>query len=555
MTDPLASEVLRRFLLGELSDPELDRVAAYLDRHPDVANTLNALNVSDTLLDALKRHERTDDSPAVAALITRLSEMSAAPDAPTTDPEAGASGNVLAMLEPSDQPGALGQLGRYRVLRVLGRGSVGVVFEAEEDQLKRRVVLKVMLPERAADSVARKRFVGEAIAAARIEHNNVVPICDVAEANGVPFLTMPLLVGATLDERLNAGALPVADVLLFGRHVAEGLAAGHAAGLVHGAIKPSNVWLEREPTGVFKRARILDFGPTRAFNDTELTHSSANPSALAYTAPEQARGEPLDHRADLFGLGCILYQMATGQCPFRGADARAVSAAVATETPPAPHHLNPTVPVALSALIELLLSKNPINRWPPTAHEVGDELFRIANDPLSLSGPRPGLPSVPARPTMRATAVPKPEEVWPGATEADEANEAASKSADEVPMATAVEEQPHWRRWGWVFAACAVLALVGYYSETIVHFATDKGELVIEVDNPNIEVMVVRGDSVLVDKTNKRSFVIKSGEGEVIFFYPESDVILLTTKFELTRGGQVTVHMRTGEIREPRPKP
>jgi hypothetical protein len=537
MPDPGAAPdegLLRRFLLGELSGPELESVAAYLDRNPRVAATLQSLKVRDTLLDALRAGDAGADSPAVVALVARITDLSAQPAEGTTPPgpdgstvtaaapPAAASAadtaasklrtdpddDVLTVLAPSEHPGDLGRLGRYRVLRVLGRGGMGVVFEAEDDKLKRRVALKAMLPGLAATAAARRRFVREAETAAKVEHDNIVPIYDIADADGVPFLAMPLLVGGTLDDRLKPRApLPAADVVLIGRQVAEGLAAAHAAGLIHRDIKPGNVWLERTPGGAFRRARILDFGLARSVRDgAGLTHSGAVMGTPAYMAPEQARGHAVDHRADLFSLGCVLYQMATGRRPFQGDDTLAVLAALATDTPPAPARVNPAVPPALSVLIGRLLSKNADERWPATARAVADELARL------------------------------------------------EKPADAAPPPAPRRRRP------WALAACAVLAaavgLAGYlYGGTVVRVVTDKGELVIEVDDPNIEVKVVRGDAVLVDKTKNREFVLKAGDGEVIFFDPVSEVTTVARKFELKRGDAVRVRATVAELAAKRPPP
>ncbi len=372
----------------------------------------------------------------------------------TADPDAHTDllEDVRAVLAPPEQPGELGRLGRYRVLRVLGRGGMGVVFAAEDEKLKRLVALKAMLPGLAASASARKRFVREAETAAKVEHDHIVPIYDIAESNGVPFIAMPLLVGHTLADRLKAGEpLPVGDVLVIGRHVADGLAAAHAAGLIHRDIKPANVWLEMKVAlkaeggpaeavgertdedrtnpaadssvayplpssaafpssppalaGVFRRARILDFGLARSLRDAGLiTASGAVMGTPAYMAPEQARGLAVDHRADLFSLGIVLYQMTTGKRPFRGDDTFAVLTALATDTPPAPAALNPAVPPALSALIERLLAKEPGDRWPPTAQAVADELARLTDHPLPAPVPVFVPPTLPAPPVEDRTA-------------------------------------------------------------------------------------------------------------------------------------------------------
>ena len=550
--------LLCRFLLGQLSGAERDHVTAYLDQHPSVAASLDAL--------------RTDDTEPLAALVARLAALragavplaTAGPDetgdatvsapvgtsshAETVDPDDDPEADVRRMLDASDRPTDLGRLGRYRVLRVLGRGGMGVVYEAEDDTLKRRVALKAMLPSLARNASARKRFVREAEAAAKVEHDNIVPIYDIADANGVPFLAMPLLVGETLDDRLKTRApLAVADVLLIGRHVAEGLGAAHAAGLIHRDIKPSNVWLERTPAGAFKRARILDFGLARLVRDGGgLTHSGAVMGTPAYMAPEQARGQVVDHRADLFSLGGVLYQMATGRRPFRGEDTLAVLSSLANDTPPSPISLNAAVPAALSALIDRLLSKNPADRLPPTAQEVADELARIAADPHpAFSGSLPVVLPIP----------PRAEEVWSAVT-------STATEADDVPMATATESPSARRRGGRgpLYLALAVLLgtvglVAALFGGTIIRIATDKGELIIETDDPNIEVRVVRGDAVVADKDKGREWVLKAGAGEVTFLDPDSGATGVTKTFQITRGGKTVVRATMADVVAARPKP
>ena len=276
----------------------------------------------------MSQRRRGRDGPTVTVSVPRSAHVSpSSVNTAVSEYRTEPDDDILTMLAPSEHPGDLGRLGRYRVLRVLGRGGMGVVFEAEDDKLKRRVAVKAMLPALAANASSRRRFVREAETAAKVEHENIVPIYDIAEANGAPFLAMPLLVGQTLDDRLKSRApLPVSDVAVIGQQVAEGLAAAHAAGLIHRDIKPSNVWLDRGPDGTFRRARILDFGLARPVRDgAGLTHSGAVMGTPGkYMAPEQARGDAVDHRADLFSLGCVLYQMATGRRPFQSENTLAV---------------------------------------------------------------------------------------------------------------------------------------------------------------------------------------------------------------------------------------
>jgi serine/threonine protein kinase len=277
-------------------------------------------------------------------------------------------------LAPAERPDEIGRLGAYRVLKVLGAGGMGVVFQAEDPNLKRKVALKAMLPTLAASETARKRFLREAQTAAAIEHDNIVPIFHVGQDRGVPFIAMPLLKGEPLDKRIKRDkALPIAEVLRIGQETAKGLAAAHTAGLVHRDIKPSNLWLEGEEG----RVKILDFGLARAAADgAQLTQQGAIIGTPAYMAPEQGAGQPVDSRCDLFSLGCVLYYMSTGQPPFKAGDMVATLMAVATDNPPPPSELRPELPVALSDLVMELLAKKAENR-PESAKVVVVALQQI----------------------------------------------------------------------------------------------------------------------------------------------------------------------------------
>ena len=185
---------------------------------------------------------------------------------------------------------------------------------------------------------------------------------------------MPLLKGESLDKRLKrVRVLPVADVVRIGREIAAGLSAAHATGLVHRDMKPANVWLDAD-TG---RARVLDFGLARKGDGTDaLTEAGKLQGTPAYMAPEQIDGLPTDARADLFALGAILYECATGRRAFPGETITAILKAVATHTPAPPAAVNPSVPPELSALIMRLLAKNPAAR-PASAAEVGAALAGV----------------------------------------------------------------------------------------------------------------------------------------------------------------------------------
>jgi WD40 repeat protein len=277
----------------------------------------------------------------------------------------------LDFLAPAQQPDELGRLGPYRVLKRLGAGGMGMVFLAEDSLLRRKVALKTMLPRLAVNAEARERFLREARAAASIEHQHIVPIFQVGEDNGVPFLAMSLLKGESLESRLSRqGKLPLTEALRIAAEMAEGLAAAHAEGLIHRDVKPGNVWLE----GAQGKVRLLDFGLARSqTDDSRLTHSGMIVGTPAFMAPEQARNETIDGRADLFSLGCVLYQMLTGQRPFKGDNTFSVLTSIAVVEPPPPQKLNQDVPSDISELTMRLLAKDAAKR-PDSAAAVAGKL-------------------------------------------------------------------------------------------------------------------------------------------------------------------------------------
>jgi serine/threonine protein kinase len=331
-----------------------------------------------------------------------------------------------AILAPPQQPGELGSLGPYRVLELLGRGGMGVVFRAEDVTLARPVALKVLAPAHGASTEARARFLREAQAAAALQHDHVVTIFQVGEDRGVLYLAMQLLEGETLDARLRREPrLPLATVLRLGREIADGLAAAHARHLIHRDIKPSNIWLEARRD----RVKLLDFGLARALgDDAQLTKSGAVMGTPAYMSPEQARGQVLGTRSDLFSLGCVLYQMVTERLPFRGADTLATLSALALETPPPVAGLNPAAPAALAELIDRLLAKDPMDR-PASAREVYEALAAIEQTlPPAWTAVPYAAPATEApprlvlRPSDTPTLLTNPTEPrprWPAAVAAD----------------------------------------------------------------------------------------------------------------------------------------
>jgi serine/threonine protein kinase len=300
----------------------------------------------------------------------------------------------VGILNPPEGSDEIGRLGPYRILKILGVGGMGVVFQGHDPVLKRAVAIKAMLPTVAANSSNRERFLREAQTAAAIENDHIVPIYQVGEDRGIPYLVMRLLQGETLEERIRRQRpLPMPETLRIVRETAEGLAAAHAHGLIHRDVKPANIWLEA-PRG---RVLILDFGLARAaHDDSGLTQAGVVMGTPAFMSPEQSRGKAVDHRGDLFSLGCVLYQMCTGRLPFHGTDTLSRLLALSMDEPPPVRELNAEVPESLADLTAQLLVKNPLHRFPSAsgvveAVEVIENTFGFWGCPKHSSGAASGL--------------------------------------------------------------------------------------------------------------------------------------------------------------------
>lgn len=278
----------------------------------------------------------------------------------------------LDFLAPTDDPASLGRLGHYEVTGVIGRGGMSVVLKAFDRPLNRYVAVKVLAPQLAANGSARRRFEREAQAAAAVVHEHAIAIHSVAEFNGLPYLVMPYFPSRSLQRRIDdAGPLSVVETLRIARQVAAGLAAAHAQGLVHRDVRPANILLEN---GV-ERAVVTDFGLARAIDDATVTCSGVIAGTPQYMAPEQARGESIDRRADLFSLGSVIYAMCTGRAPFRAETTLGVLRRVCDDEPHPIRELNPEVPAWLADFVARLHAKDPAARFQE-AREVADLLER-----------------------------------------------------------------------------------------------------------------------------------------------------------------------------------
>src|SRR5436190_8777166 len=262
---------------------------------------------------------------------------------------------VLNALAPTDDPRMLGRLGGYEIAGVVGRGGMGVVLKALDPALNRFVAIKVLAPQLATSGAARQRFAREARAAASVVHENVVAIHAVADGGALPYFVMPYLRGASLQKRLDSdGPLGVAEILRVSIQIAAGLSAAHAQGLVHRDIKPANILLE---DGV-ERLKITDFGLARAADDASLTRTGVIAGTPQFMSPEQARGELVDARSDLFSLGSVMYAMCTGRPPFRAETSYGILRRICDDAPRPIRETAGGIPEWLEAFVARLHAKN-----------------------------------------------------------------------------------------------------------------------------------------------------------------------------------------------------
>jgi urea transport system substrate-binding protein len=334
-------------------------------------------------------HETLDvgDTEPESSRITST-KLEAAVVAPTVDAPA------FPYFAPPQGPGELGRLEEYRVLRVLGEGGMGIVFEAEDTVLARHVAIKVLRPEEADDTL-QKRFRQEARLAASLTTERVVRIYRVGQCGHVLYIVMELLPGESLEACLHRErTLPLAEALRIGREVAEGLNAAHQRQLIHRDIKPANVWLKRPPEGDGpSHVTLLDFGIARPLIvEDRFTIAGRVVGTPMFMAPEQACGLPVDQRADLFSLGCLLYAMLAGDSPFARASAIASLHAVVNLQADSIGKRVPGLPAPLVQLVDRLLSKNPDER-PNSAIEVANALRDIEQRTIICEAAVAGAPT------------------------------------------------------------------------------------------------------------------------------------------------------------------
>jgi serine/threonine-protein kinase len=354
------------------------------------------------------------------------------------------------------------RVGPYRIEEALGAGGMGQVYLAYDERLDRRVAIKQIHPDRAGDPQRRARFRREAWAAARLTHPSIVQIYDILESEDGDWIVMELVDGPSLHRLLGDGPVTVADALRWGRQVAEGLAEAHAKGIIHRDLKTENVVISSSG-----HAKILDFGLAKALwgraEPVTVSMEGVVVGTCRAMSPEQARGQEIDHRSDLFSLGVMLHEMLSGGSPFAGASAADSLSKVLTFEPPAVRSLNPAVPPGLSNLIQQLLEKDP-ERRPATTREVAAKLGLLERNPEAAGDATVAFG--PARGGAGGGRAGAPDPI--GRRSAAGVGGAATSPAAVEPAAGAPRLARRRARRRWVLAAAAALGVAALLAAWLV---------------------------------------------------------------------------------------
>ncbi len=378
------------FVSGALLEPEMRATEDHLATCLDCARELDTITREQLAgLGPVPHAAATEPaSPALAEL------METAFDGFSRSSRQSAEAAVLAAFDPPQRDGSLGRFAGYDVMEIAGSGGMGVVLKAHDPTLHRDVALKILSPNRAWNDTDAERFLHEARTIASLQHDHVVAIFSAGREKGLPYLVMPFHGEGTLERQLQVTpVLTASDVARIGLQLARALEATHAKGVLHRDIKPSNVLLEAG----LDRVRLADFGLAQAvLTDRSAEHCSASerdttgPSDARrsprptiagtphYMSPEQARGEAIDARSDLFGLGALLYHLATGRPPHNGTDAASVLTQASRGDAKSVRVTNTALPRALAGIIDRLIAPRPQDRFA-SAREVVEALDRLAN--------------------------------------------------------------------------------------------------------------------------------------------------------------------------------
>ena len=262
----------------------------------------------------------------------------------------------------------------YKILSKLGEGGMGIVYKAEDTKLDRIVALKFLPPHISANDEEKKRFIHEAKAAASLNHPNITTIHNIEEIDDKSFIVMEYIKGRELKDKIEAGPLPIDGTLNLAIQIAKGLQAAHTSGVVHRDIKSANIMLTDRSD-----VKIMDFGLAKISGKTKLTKEGTTLGTVAYMSPEQARGDEVDHRSDIFSLGVLLYEMLTGQLPFKGDYDPAITYSVMNEDPEPITALRTGIPMEFERIVNKCLQKEPSARYQG-ANELLVDLHKLKKE-------------------------------------------------------------------------------------------------------------------------------------------------------------------------------
>lgn len=349
---------IARLLDNTLDEHELAAMEQHLEHCSQCADRLTQLSADPSFWNDTQRFLSSVDELPVLAAATHDFSLDAGED---DTPRIAASDIPL---QPTDDPQMLGRFGGCEICGIVGRGGMGVVLKGWDRSLDRFVAIKVLSPTYAHQPAARQRFAREAKAAAAVVHDNVVAIFGVDRCNDLPYLVMPYVKGESLQKRIDREApLSLEAILEISVQMARGLQAAHDQGVIHRDIKPANILLPQSVS----RVLITDFGLARAADDATLTHSGTIAGTPAYMSPEQARGDVVDARTDLFSLGCVIYAMATGHPPFRAESSYGILRRIIDDAHQPLNQARSDLPRWFARIVDQLLAKQPAQRFASAA--------------------------------------------------------------------------------------------------------------------------------------------------------------------------------------------